>query len=114
MSNKKRILKQEDRKTAMDRIKNLFSQAEVMFSSDPALSDRYVSLARKLAMKHRIRIPRDLKRRFCKHCFRYLVPSKNCRVRINNGKVVYHCSGCKGFMRFSIPSKGDIKKIKKD
>jgi ribonuclease P protein subunit RPR2 len=71
-----------------------------MFNEDPALSDRYVHLARKISTRYKVRIPRELKRRFCKHCFSFLVPGKNCRVRTHEGKVVYYCLKCKKFMRF--------------
>ena len=85
---------------AKERIESLFKQADETFDSDSALSDRYVSLARKISMKFKVRIPPKLKRRFCKHCYTFLVPGKNCRVRTHEGKVVYTCSKCKGFMRF--------------
>ncbi|MBW2985938.1 ribonuclease P, partial [Candidatus Woesearchaeota archaeon] len=90
----------EMKQIAKDRIQYLFEQAELKFSKNPSLSNRYVTLARKLAMKYKIRMPRELKRKFCKHCYKYLVPGKNCRVRTHNGKVVYSCFNCKKFMRF--------------
>ena len=83
-----------------ERIEVLFEQAESAFKKDPKLSNRYVELARKIAMKCKIRIPKELKRRFCKHCYVYLVPGKNCRVRTHEGKVVYYCSSCKKYTRF--------------
>lgn len=94
-------------KIAKERIKKLFEQAEIRFKEDPKLANRYVYLARKIAMKLKIRIPPSLKRRFCKHCYSYLVPNKNCRVRIRKDKIIYTCFNCKKFMRF-----GYRKKIK--
>lgn len=85
---------------ASERIKILFKEAKKAFKEDPRLSHRYVELARKIAMKYKVRIPFPLKRRFCKHCYCYLVPSKNCRVRVGGGKVVYYCLNCKKYMRF--------------
>jgi ribonuclease P protein subunit RPR2 len=87
-------------KIAKERIAELFKQAESAFSKNPELSDRYVALARKISMRLKVRIPPLLKRRFCKHCYSYLVPGKNCRVRTHEGKVVYTCGVCKKFMRF--------------
>jgi len=92
-------------KLARQRIKKLFEQAEQRFGEDPKLSDRYVYLARKIAMKFKIRIPPELKRRFCKHCYSYLVPNKNCRVRIRNDKIIYSCFNCKKFMRLGYRKK---------
>ncbi|MBW3015897.1 ribonuclease P [Candidatus Woesearchaeota archaeon] len=85
---------------AKERIKELFRQADQEFKNDPKLSDRYVQLARKIAMKFRIRIPRELKRKFCKHCYSYFKPGVTVRIRTKPGKVVYYCLKCKKYMRF--------------
>ena len=90
----------EHRKIALERIKTLFKEADSMFKEDPKLSNKYVKLARKISMKYKVKIPSELKKRFCKHCHSYLKPSKNCRVRLHNGKVVYYCLNCKKYMRF--------------
>ncbi len=86
--------------TAKERIQELFKQADEVFDEDPKLADRYVELARKISMKIKVRIPSNLKRKFCKHCYCFLKPGKNCRVRTHEGKVVYYCQKCKKFMRF--------------
>ena len=90
----------EHKEIARERIKILFKQAKEIFKKDKKLANRYVNLARELAMKFKIRIPPELKRRFCKHCYSYLMPSINVRVRTREGKVVYSCLECKKFMRF--------------
>ena len=90
----------KQRELVLERIKILFREAKTAFKKDPKLSNRYVKLARELAMKYKVRIPPALKRRFCKHCYSYLVPSVNLRVRTRNGKVVYYCLNCKKYMRF--------------
>ena len=91
--------KARERKIAQERINVLFAHAKEMFKEDARLSDRHVRLARKIAMKHRIKIPSRLKRKFCKHCYKFLVPSVNCRIRAQRGKVVYYCLSCKKFTR---------------
>ncbi len=80
-------------------IAELFALAEKAFKEDPKLSNRYVRLARELAMRIRKPLPRELKRRICKRCFSFLVPGANCRVRTQRGKVVYYCKSCKKLMR---------------
>lgn len=85
---------------ALERINILFNEARDVFKKDSKLADRYVYLARKIAMKYKARIPPELKRRFCKHCYSYLVPSANCRVRVQRGRVIYYCMKCKKYMRF--------------
>ncbi|MCX8147389.1 MAG: ribonuclease P [Candidatus Woesearchaeota archaeon] len=87
---------------ANERIEELFKQADAVFNKDPSLANRYVYLARKISMKYKVKIPSTLKRKFCKHCYSYLRPGKNCRARIAKHRVVYYCLNCKRFMRFVI------------
>ncbi|MBI2152069.1 ribonuclease P [Candidatus Woesearchaeota archaeon] len=98
------ISKKEQKDIALQRIKILFKEAEKRFSSDSKLAHRYVTLARNLAMKVKLKIPLELKRRFCKHCYKYLQPGVNSRVRTRNGKVIISCLECKKFMRILIRS----------
>jgi len=91
----------KERKIALDRIETLFAEAEKEFNQHPELSNRYVELARKIAMKSKVRIRPELKKRFCKHCHSYLKPGVNCRVRLGGKHLVYYCQNCKKFMRFS-------------
>ncbi|MFH1770481.1 MAG: ribonuclease P protein component 4 [archaeon] len=90
---------------AKSRIDQLFSQADEVFSEDSKLSDRYIDLARKLAMKFKIKFKSEYRRKFCKHCYKYLRPGVNARVRTQSGKVVYTCLSCKKFSRFTIKKK---------
>ena len=90
----------KQQKIALERINILFNEAKNMFNEEPKLSDRYVQLARRIAMKYKVKIPHKFKRRFCKHCHSYLVPGKNLRVRTHKGHMVYYCLNCKHFMRF--------------
>ncbi|PIN87114.1 ribonuclease P [Candidatus Woesearchaeota archaeon CG10_big_fil_rev_8_21_14_0_10_44_13] len=92
----------EQRAIAEERIRGLFGQAEDMFRKDRKYSNRYVSLARRISMKYKVKIPLGLKRRFCKHCHCYLKPGVNCRVRLAKGNVIYYCLECRKFMRFRI------------
>ena len=85
-------------KIARKRIKDLFDQAE----DNEKYADRYVQLARKIAMKYKIRIPPKLKRRFCKHCYKYLRQGKNVRVRRTKKGIIYTCLECGKQMRFPI------------
>jgi ribonuclease P protein subunit RPR2 len=89
------------KRNILNLINNLFDEAKLIFNENPFLANRYIKLARKNAMKVNLKIPRNLKRKFCKHCYFYLVPGKNCRVRIHKSRVIYYCFNCKKFMRFS-------------
>jgi ribonuclease P protein subunit RPR2 len=91
---------------AKERIRELFRQAGIAASEDRLdLANRYVTLARKISMRFKVKIPADLKRRFCKHCYRYLIPGKTSRVRIAKTRVIYYCNNCRKFMRFVIRKK---------
>jgi len=91
---------QKNKEIALERVEALFSEAEKIFNENRALANRYVGLARKIAMKYKVRIPRNLKRRFCKNCYKYLKPGVNLQVRTRKGKVVYCCLDCGKLMRF--------------
>ena len=97
--NKKPIQQQ---KIAEKRIKFLFQHAKEMFREDSRISDKYINMARRIAMKYKIRIPSSLKKRFCKNCHKYLVPGVNCRVRIHKHRLIYYCFGCKHYMRHPV------------
>ena len=82
---------------AKERIEQLFKEA----SKNPERADRYVELARKIAMKVNLTMPRTLKKRFCKHCYKYFQKG-NYKVRTRNKMIVYSCNNCKKHMRFKI------------
>lgn len=92
--------KSKENRIARERTDVLFREADRVFNKDKVLANRYVTLARKIAMKSNINIPKEYKRKFCKHCYKYLRAGVNCRVRTKNGKVVYYCLNCKRYMRF--------------
>ena len=99
------ISKKQQKEIAKERVEILFGQAQEVFSTNKGLANRYVNLARKIAMKVRIRIPKELKRKYCKHCYKFLMPGKNSRVRTREGKVIISCLECKKFMRIVIKKK---------
>jgi ribonuclease P protein subunit RPR2 len=96
------IPKSKQKEIAKERIEILFEQAKLQFPKNKSLANRYVTLARKLAMKVRVRIPQEYKRKFCKHCHKYLQPGINSRTRTRDGKVIISCLECKKFMRIPI------------
>jgi ribonuclease P protein subunit RPR2 len=90
------------RKIARERIEVLFEQARMEFYSCPERSNRYVEIARRIAMRQRIRIDQNLRRQYCHHCYSFLVPGKNMRVRIHDGKVVVTCQSCNNRTRYRL------------
>ncbi|MBX0294600.1 ribonuclease P protein component 4 [Haloarcula nitratireducens] len=52
----------------------------------------YVRTARRIAERHRLRLPREFERSICRSCDTFLVPGRNARVRTQSGHVVVTCS----------------------
>lgn len=98
----KRVNKNKLKEIAAERVRTLFQQAEQVFGTDKALANRYVHLARKIAMKVQLQLPKELKRKYCKFCYAYLRPGVNSRSRIRKGKVIISCFECKKFMRVMV------------
>lgn len=94
--------KHDFKKIGLERIEILFKNAERRFKLNPVLANRYIYLARKIAMKYRIRIPKHLKRKFCKKCYKYLLPGVNCRIRTKKEQqvVIIKCLECNAIMRY--------------
>jgi len=88
---------------ALERISALFKEADLAFPKDKALSKRYIVLARKISTKYKVKLPPELKKRFCKHCNSLLKPPQNCKIRLNRGRLVYHCLSCDSCMRYPYP-----------
>ncbi|MDO8556782.1 MAG: ribonuclease P [Nanoarchaeota archaeon] len=88
----------QEKGLAQERIAILFKLASIT----PNKADRYVTLARKIAMKARTSIPTKYKRTYCNHCYTYFQQGKNCRVRNHKGRIIYYCLTCKHYKRFII------------
>lgn len=95
--------KWQERRIALERIGELFGQA--LKEDEQILKNRYVDLARKIAMKHRLRMPRQYKRRFCSHCYSYLTQGLNSRVRLTGRTVSILCMSCGRFTRITYPAR---------
>ena len=95
----KRPNKDKLRKLTLERIHELFKEAKLNSSK----ANNYVKKARRIAMKVNLPLPKEYKRRYCKHCNNYF-QSGNYRVRTRNKMVVYYCLNCKKYMKFKITS----------
>lgn len=92
--------KNKNKSIAQERIEILFKEAAEVFNKDKNLANRYVGLAREIAMKYKVKLSKEQKRQLCNKCHSFLVPGKNLMVRARKGKIVYHCLECKHMMRF--------------
>lgn len=87
---------------AKERVNVLFTQARLAFREHPERSNRYVALARRIAMRQRVRIDLEYRRQYCHHCYAFLVPGQNMRVRVHRGNVVVTCGVCNKKTRYRI------------
>lgn len=89
-------------KIARERISILFDLAKKEFKKYPERSRRYVQLARKIGLRYNIRLPKEMKRKFCKNCNTLLIPGITEQVRIDskNKVVVRRCLKCGKIYRY--------------
>lgn len=90
-------------KIAKERIEILFKEAdEAAAKSRMDLANRYVELARKIGMRYNVRIPRELKRKFCKYCYAYMRPDVSCSVSLDTKRktVRIKCFKCDRIIHF--------------
>jgi len=100
------------KKIALEHVREYLKQADVVFHENKARANRYVAMARKVAMKFKLKLPSALKKRFCKNCYHFLKPGENVRIRLTKQKMVYYCLDCKHFMRFPYKGRRKLKNAK--
>ncbi len=90
---------QEAKRIARDRIEALFNMAASLAGEGKdELSRRYVALARRIGMK--VDIPVGHRMDYCRKCNSYMLPSRNCRVRVTRGRKIIACLNCGRISRF--------------
>jgi len=99
MKKKFKGTKNQQKRLALEEVSDILNKAKEAFEKKPDLAHKYAKKARRTALKYKLKLPLNLKRRICKNCHSYLVPGKNLRVRTNKGHIVFYCLNCKKFMR---------------
>ncbi|MEM4282727.1 MAG: ribonuclease P protein component 4 [Candidatus Woesearchaeota archaeon] len=98
--------KKRSKKELLEEIRVLLQKAEAVFKSEgQVVAKRLVRKARRLAMSERLKLPIELKRRFCRHCNAIFVPSKSVRIRTREKKLIYYCLSCKRYTRIGLGTK---------
>ncbi|MEM0007154.1 MAG: ribonuclease P [Candidatus Bathyarchaeia archaeon] len=96
------------KRIAQQRIQTLFRLARETYQDDPLLAQRYVDIARRVAMAAKIRLPEEYRRMVCRHCKGFILPGVSCRVRIKQRRephVVITCLKCGKHMRIPLKRK---------
>ena len=71
----------------MERMQILIDNAISNARSDPELSQRQASIARRISTKYKIRMPYHLRMVFCKKCKSFIAPGINSRIRLGRASV---------------------------
>jgi ribonuclease P protein subunit RPR2 len=103
----------ETKQIAMERVHILFRLAKEAIHEEPRLAQNYVQIARRIAMRTRLRLPVEYRRLICRHCKSFIYPGANCRVRIKQRRephVVITCLNCGKHMRIPLSKKEDKKR----
>jgi ribonuclease P protein subunit RPR2 len=81
-----------EREIARERIERLDDLArEATKEGNEERAREYVRRAKRIAERHRLSLPKRLKRFTCDACDSYLIPGRNARVRTQGGHVVVTC-----------------------
>jgi ribonuclease P protein subunit RPR2 len=99
----------ETRQIALKRIRTLFELAKENVRSEPELAQRYAGIARRIAMRTRVRLPTEYRRLICRHCKSFIYPGVNCRVRVQRARephMAITCLVCGETMRILLKSRG--------
>ena len=75
------------KKIAMERMEILIENAISNAQTNPELSQRQASIARRISTRHKIRMPYNLRMVFCKKCKSFIAPGINSRIRLGRASV---------------------------
>ena len=80
-------MKHAKRKIALERMYILINNAISNARSNPDLSQRQASLARRISTHHRIKMPYELRINFCRQCKNFIAPGINSRIRLGRSHL---------------------------
>ncbi len=75
------------RKIVLERMEILIDNAISNAKINPKLAERQASLARKLSMRHKVRMPYVLRMLFCKKCKSFIAPGINSKIRLGRTSI---------------------------
>ncbi len=104
----------ETRQIAQQRIHRLFKLAKEKIRDEPELAQRYVAIARKIAMRAKLKLPVEYRRMICRGCKSFIYPGVNCRVRVQQRRephMVITCQNCGETTRIPLRKKRSMRKV---
>lgn len=79
------LARAQAKEIARERIDILVKNA--LKEKDEAFAARQARLAKKIAMRYRVRLPYEARQLFCKKCKAFIVPGRTARVRVGRTKA---------------------------
>jgi ribonuclease P protein subunit RPR2 len=81
------MIKQSKNEIAKERIDILITNALHEVNDDDMLSNAQANIAKKIAMRLRLRLPYYIRQLYCKKCKQFISPGKNARIRIGRSNI---------------------------
>ena len=84
------------RKIAAERIEILYGAAVRAFPKDKELSRGYIRTLEEIGRHYKVRIPKEIAARICKHCSAPLIDGLNSQIRViaREKRIIYRCKTC--------------------
>jgi len=99
---------------ARERIERLFEFARAYAQSDPEAAREAVAIARRIAQRARMRIPKQYRLTFCRRCGNLFLGSGSFSVRVRDRRsthVVVRCLKCGWIRRYPATKEKHIRSV---
>ncbi len=75
------------KKIALERMEILIDNALSNAKTNPKLAQRQALLAKKISMRHKVKMPYELRMVFCKKCKNFIAPGINSKIRVGRSTI---------------------------
>ncbi len=75
------------KKIALERMEILIDNALSNAKTNPKLAQRQALLAKKISMRHKVKMPYELRMVFCKKCKSFIAPGINSKIRVGRSTI---------------------------
>lgn len=82
------------REISLERMYRLMDLAIDEWKEHPKRSLDYLKLMKKIGMRNKVRVPKELKELYCKKCLNLLLEGKDKEVRVKNKELLVKCKKC--------------------
>ena len=75
------------KKIVLERMEILIDNALSNAKTNPKLAQRQALLAKKISMRHKVKMPYELRMVFCKKCKSFIAPGINSKIRVGRSTI---------------------------